>query len=82
MLRKLMFMFIGISTGSLVGFALSLLTNSLLLRRRLPEQSHVSMDGITTLDEAVEVCRGTHLHGWELVAYASLWWQENLPTRG
>jgi len=28
------------------------------------------MDGITTLDEAVEVCRGTHLHGWELVAYA------------
>jgi hypothetical protein len=38
--------------------------------RRLPEQSRVSMDGITTIDDAVEACRRSHLQGWELVAYA------------
>lgn len=66
MLRKLMYIFISI--GALGGITLSLLTIPLL--RRLPKQSHVSMDGITTLDDAVEVCQRTHLHGWELVAYA------------
>jgi hypothetical protein len=30
----------------------------------------VSMDGITTIDDAVETCRRTHLQGWDLVAYA------------
>jgi hypothetical protein len=66
MLRKLMFIFIGI--GAVWGIIISLLTISLL--RRLPKQSHVSMDGITTLDDAVETCRRTDLRGWELVAYA------------
>ena len=28
------------------------------------------MDGITTIDDAVEACRRTHLQGWDLVAYA------------
>ena len=26
--------------------------------------------GITTIDDAVEACRRTHLQGWDLVAYA------------
>jgi transglutaminase-like putative cysteine protease len=34
------------------------------------------MDGITTIDDAVEACRRTHLQGWELVAYA-----QNLTAR-
>ena len=38
--------------------------------RRLPKQSSVSMDGITTIDDAVEACRRTQLQGWDLVAYA------------
>jgi len=28
------------------------------------------MDGITTIDDAVEACRRTQLQGWDLVAYA------------
>jgi hypothetical protein len=66
MLRKLMFTFIGV--GALGSATLALLTIPLL--RRLPKPSHVSMDGITTLDDAVDACQQTHLHGWELVAYA------------
>jgi hypothetical protein len=37
---------------------------------RLPQQSRVSMDGITTLDDTVRACQRTNLHAWELVAYA------------
>src|SRR6266487_4249055 len=66
MLRKLVFVFIALAAVG--GVVLSLLTIPLL--RRLPQQSHVSMDGITTLDDAVEACQRTNLHGWELVAYA------------
>ena len=53
---------------------LYLLTIPLL--RRLPKPSRVSMDGITTIDDAVEACRRTQLHGWDLVAYA-----QNLAAR-
>jgi hypothetical protein len=48
--------------------ALYLLTIPLL--RRLPKPGRVSMDGITTIDDAVEACRRTRLEGWDLVAYA------------
>ncbi|HXX79740.1 MAG TPA: hypothetical protein VEI53_14700, partial [Ktedonobacteraceae bacterium] len=41
-----------------------------------PKQSHVTMDGITTIDDAVEACRRTQLQGWELVAFA-----QNLAAR-
>jgi transglutaminase-like putative cysteine protease len=34
------------------------------------------MDGITSIDDAVEACRRTHLQGWDLVAYA-----QNLTAR-
>jgi hypothetical protein len=34
------------------------------------------MDGITSIDDAVEACRRTHLQGWDLVAYA-----QNLVAR-
>lgn len=66
MLRKLMFVFIAL--GAAGGVILSLLSIPLL--RRLPQQGRVSMDGITTLDDAVQACQRTNLHGWELVAYA------------
>jgi hypothetical protein len=66
MIRKLVLAFVGLGVASVV--ALSLLTIPLL--RRLPKPGRVSMDGITTIDDAVEACRRTHLHGWDLVAYA------------
>jgi transglutaminase-like putative cysteine protease len=47
---------------------LYLLTIPLL--RRLPKQSRVEMDGITTIADAVAACRQSRLQGWELVAYA------------
>jgi hypothetical protein len=55
-------------------FTVYLLTIPLL--RRLPKQSRVSLDGVTTIDDAVEACRRTHLQGWDLVAYA-----QNLTAR-
>jgi transglutaminase-like putative cysteine protease len=55
-------------------FTVYLLTIPLL--RRLPKQSRVSLDGVTTIDDAVEACRRTHLQGWDLVAYA-----QNLAAR-
>src|SRR5450755_482500 len=72
MLRKLVFVFIALAAAG--GVVLLLLTIPLL--RRLPKQSRVSMDGITTLDDAVQACQRTNLHGWDLVAYA-----QNLAAR-
>jgi transglutaminase-like putative cysteine protease len=48
--------------------ALSLLT--LLMVRRLPKPGRVSLDGVTTIDDAVEACRRSGLQGWALIAYA------------
>jgi transglutaminase-like putative cysteine protease len=56
---------VGITGG--IG-ALALLTARMY--RRLPMPSHVAMDGITTIPDAVAACRRTGLAGWELVAYA------------
>lgn len=72
MIRKLVLVFTGLGVASVI--AISLLTIPLL--RRLPKPSRVSMDGITTIDDAVEACRCTDLHGWDLVAYA-----QNLAAR-
>ena len=72
MFRKMLLAFTGIVAVGVV--ALYMLTIPLL--RRLPKQSRVSMDGITTIDDAVEACRQTHLQGWDLVAYA-----QNLAAR-
>ena len=66
MIRKLVLAFVGLGVASVV--VIYLLTIPLL--RRLPKPGRVSMDGITTIDDAVEACRRTHLHGWDLVAYA------------
>jgi Transglutaminase-like superfamily len=66
MLKKLLFILIGIGAAGVL--TVYLLTIPLL--RRLPKQGHVTMDGITTIDDAVEACRHTHLQGWDLVAYA------------
>jgi hypothetical protein len=72
MVRKIVLAFVGLGAAGVV--AISLLTIPLL--RRLPKPSRVSMDGITTIEDAVEACRRTHLHGWDLVAYA-----QNLAAR-
>jgi hypothetical protein len=56
-----------ISVASGVG-ALALLTARMY--RRLPTPSHVAMDGITSIPDAVTACRRSGLTGWELVAYA------------
>jgi len=57
-----------VDVGAMGVLTVYLLTIHLL--RRLPKQGRVSMDGITTIDDAVEACRRTHLQGWDLVAYA------------
>lgn len=60
--------------GAASAITLSLLTIPLL--RRLPEPGRVSMDGVMTIDDAVEACRRAGLQGRELVAYA-----QNLAAR-
>lgn len=56
------------SIGAVGGLTVYLLTIPML--RRLPKQDRVSMDGVTTIDDAVEASRRTQLQGWDLVAYA------------
>jgi F420H(2)-dependent quinone reductase len=66
MFKKMLLALAGLGAAGVL--TVYLLTIPLL--RRLPKQSRVSMDGITTIDDAVEACRQTHLQRWELVAYA------------
>jgi hypothetical protein len=72
MFRKMLLAFA--CTGAAGVLTVYLLTIPLL--RRLPKQNRVSLDGVTTIDDAVEACRRTHLQGWDLVAYA-----QNLAAR-
>src|SRR5436305_1655226 len=57
-------------TGIGVAGAAAVVTLTIQMLRRLPEQSHVPLDGITTIDDAIEACRRIHLREWDLVAYA------------
>ena len=66
MFKKILLLLTG--TGALGVLTVYLLTIPMLLR--LPKQDRVSMDGITTIDDAVEACKQTQMQGWELVAYA------------
>ena len=72
MLRKIVLAFTGLGVAS----AVTLFLLSVPLLRRLPKPDRVSMDGITTIDDAVEACRRTKLEGWDLVVYA-----QHLATR-
>ena len=72
MFKKMLLAFASI--GAAGAFTVFLLTIPLL--RRLPKQSRVSLDGVMTIDDAVEACRRTHLQGWDLVAFA-----QNLAAR-
>jgi hypothetical protein len=72
MFKKMLLAFTGIGAAGVL--TVYLLTIPLL--RRLPKQSRVSMDGIMTIDDAVEACLRTHLQGCDLVAYA-----QNLAAR-
>jgi hypothetical protein len=66
MFKKLALLLAGINAAG----ALSVYLLTIPMLRRLPKQSNVSMDGITTIEDAVAACRRTQLKGWELVAYA------------
>jgi hypothetical protein len=66
MVRKIVLAITGLGVVS----AVNLYLLSVPLLRRLPKPDRVSMDGITTIDDAVEACRRTKLEGWDLVAYA------------
>lgn len=72
MFKKMLLVLTGV--GATAVFTVYLLTIPLL--RRLPKQNRVSLEGVTTIDDAVETCRRTHLQGWDLVAYA-----QNLAAR-
>ena len=72
MFKKMLLAFASI--GAAGAFTVFLLTIPLL--RRLPKQSRVSLDGVMTIDDAVEASRRTHLQGWDLVAFA-----QNLAAR-
>jgi hypothetical protein len=63
-------------TGIVAAGVVALFVLTIPLLRRLPKQRRVSMDGITSIDDAVEACRRTRLQGWDLVAYA-----QNLVAR-
>ena len=58
------------STGIGVAGTVTIGVLTIPMLRRLPEQSRVSIEGITTIAGALEACRRTHSQGWELVAYA------------
>lgn len=72
MLKKLL---IGLSGLGAAG-AVILFWLNLSMLRRLPKPGRVCLDEVTTLDDAVAVCRRTSLVGWDLVAYA-----QHLTTR-
>ncbi len=72
MFKKMLLAFASIGAAGV--FMVYLLTIPLL--RRLPKQSRVSLDGVMTINDAVEACRRTHLQGWDLVAFA-----QNLAAR-
>jgi transglutaminase-like putative cysteine protease len=59
-----------------VASAVTLYLLSIPLLRRLPKPDRRSMDGITTIEDAVAACRRTKLEGWEQVSYA-----QHLVTR-
>lgn len=54
--------------GLAASAALYLLTIPML--RRLSRPGRVSMDGITTIEDAVAACRQSGLQGWDLAAFA------------
>lgn len=66
MVRKIVLIFICLGVAS----AVTLYLLSIPLLRRLPKPGRVALDGITTIDDAVEACRRTKLEGWDVVAYA------------
>jgi hypothetical protein len=66
MMRKIVLAFTCLGVAS----AVTLYLLSIPLLRRLPKPGRKSMDGITTINDAVEACRRTRLAGWEQVSYA------------
>jgi hypothetical protein len=53
-----------------VGGFVALVLRSLPGLRLLPKEQHVSLDGVTTIRDAIAICQQTGLRGWILVAYA------------
>jgi hypothetical protein len=61
---------IGLFLVGLFAYLLLFLPFSLLQARLLPPEGRTTVDGVTTLEEAVARCRATGLTGRALVAYA------------
>jgi transglutaminase-like putative cysteine protease len=62
-----------LALSATIGIAGGIGTLALLsarMYRRLPKSNSVTVDGITTIADAVAACRSSGLSGWELVAYA------------
>ncbi|MBI3943467.1 MAG: transglutaminase family protein [Chloroflexi bacterium] len=66
MIKKTLLMVTGVAGAGITTIYLL----SLPLLRRLPKESRVALDGVTTIDDAVAACQHTGLQDWELVAYA------------
>jgi hypothetical protein len=64
------------SAATAGGGALLLFLASIPGLQRLPGQSRVSLDGIITIDDAVQACRRSGRDGWQLVEFA-----QNLAAR-
>jgi len=75
MIKKLVLAFVGL--GAAGGVAIYLLTIPLL--HRLPKPGRVSMDGITTIEDAVEACRRTHCKAGSRWHMRSISLPENSP---
>lgn len=69
MVRKLtlVLLILGAVAAAVAGTVVAL---SVPLLRRLPQPGRTTVDGITTLADAVEACRRSQLRGWDLVTYA------------
>jgi hypothetical protein len=68
---------LGLGLAGIVGVLLIFLyVVSLAVLRRLPKPGRVALEGVTTLEQAINLCRRSGLEGWELVAFA-----QNLAAR-
>ncbi|MHB8841219.1 MAG: hypothetical protein ACYC56_05435 [Candidatus Aquicultor sp.] len=47
-----------------------LFAETLPMVRRLPKEPRVSLDGITTITDAVSACKQSGFEGWDLIGYA------------
>lgn len=67
---KTMKRFFVVMVGILSVASAGLFAATLPMVRRLPKEPRVSLDGITTIADAVSACEQSGLEGWDLIGYA------------